>query len=800
MTKRLFGSIQIRESESLALDVPSWIKVILSAFLVFPMHYWIVFPIKEVDVTTKSPKSTTKSNNKHKSDKNKSKRNDENVNKTPKSKATTTTLDQQQQHSAESDGVGDDDEHDELLIGSAGAATTVVVVDDADEKDEEELEAEDTKAELNKKLIEIKNNRKVSQFLNMAATTTSHCRNLLLSPYTTQPPQQQKTPSQAKESEADDGEASRRSRRWRLAASGGNNNNVRSKKYVTPPFYEKIYMVWNSPYTKFWVYFWTYMCYLLLFAVVTLWPCCGHLLLDTTLWLWTAAIAIEDTRIAYQNFLAGSQLPMTGPLIEIALMISFLVAFFMVRIVGSWDDVELMSADTGYDRIFVSKAVLCFYLLYFFYRTLFIFLPISHQLGPMLVRMKLMVKHDFMTYMRLFIIFMTAGGVALNAILYPFHPMNLELLKRVLLMRGFLQLFAADKHDLERTNDECKRANMSHMITRPYSCVQLTDGAAFGYSEQTLGSYGVSYACNYQSLMAWIILIQYFILIKLFLPSLLTAMFSATGTRVSAISEQLWMSQRYEIVLEYEKRLIFPGLFVCLFVCLKIVEKETLFFILLCFVVCSAIYVHIVLLHAAALAVSQASQHVRALLDVFARLVSHTTRVFCSRQRLGRQGRSRQPEWRRRRRWQQPDGDQVRSGDAQREAHEHVQLLEEHGRALHTRGREGGQREGQTEAGRDQPEHGARGARRAEEVAAAPQRSRHRPREGAHSEPVLSGADQEHRGAASLDQVGLQRTQEEQLHSHIGTRVALREHQRAALLCLREARAVGVRARVVRRK
>lgn len=67
----------------------------------------------------------------------------------------------------------------------------------------------------------------------------------------------------------------------------------------------------------------------------------------------------------------------------------------------------------------------------------------------------------------------------------------------------------------------------------------------------------MSYKCNYLSLTAWFILIQYFLLIKLFLPTLLTAMFSTTGQLVSQKSEQLWMYQRYEIVMEYEKRLVF---------------------------------------------------------------------------------------------------------------------------------------------------------------------------------------------------------------------------------------------------
>ena len=139
-------------------------------------------------------------------------------------------------------------------------------------------------------------------------------------------------------------------------------------------------------------------------------------------------------------------------------MLLFLVLFFLVRIVGSWDDgFELFGA---VDRVFASKMVLCIFLLYFYYRTLFIFLPISHQLGPMLVRMKLMFTHDFMTYMRLFLIFMTAGGIALNSILYPFHPVNMELMKRIFLFRGFLQLFTADKQDLERSTDECRQTGI----------------------------------------------------------------------------------------------------------------------------------------------------------------------------------------------------------------------------------------------------------------------------------------------------------------------------------------------------
>ena len=242
-------------------------------------------------------------------------------------------------------------------------------------------------------------------------------------------------------------------------------------------------------------------------------------------------------------------------------MISFLIAFFFVRIYGTWSSGhDLFGFDFvqyGLDPIFVSKAVLSFYLLYFFYRTVFTFLPISHQLGPFLFRIKLMVKHDFMIYLRLLVIVVAAGGITLNALLYPFHPLDGELLRKVFLFRGFMQLFAADKADLEKS--QCPLdGQFTYKIKSNYTCVDLINSTSFNYNENTLQKYGVSYKCNYTSLSAWLRLLQYFLLIQLFLPILLYALFATTGAKISAKSEQLWHYQRYEIVMDYEHRLIFP--------------------------------------------------------------------------------------------------------------------------------------------------------------------------------------------------------------------------------------------------
>lgn len=248
-------------------------------------------------------------------------------------------------------------------------------------------------------------------------------------------------------------------------------------EYVSPPLYEKIRLVWTAPYTKFWMNFLSYLLFLGLFSLVTLWPACGNLVLDSILWLWTATIAIEETRVTYKSYLTGSQLPITVKVLEIGIMIFFLILFFIIRIIGSWDGQLL-----GVDRIFASKVLLCFYLLYFYYRTVFTFLPISNQLGPMLVSMKMMIKNDFMTYLRLLIIFTTACGIALNAIIYPFHPIDPEFIKKTFLFRGILQIFVLDKDELETPSKDCIASGLSNHINQTYQCADLTDGKIYFYS------------------------------------------------------------------------------------------------------------------------------------------------------------------------------------------------------------------------------------------------------------------------------------------------------------------------------
>lgn len=56
---------------------------------------------------------------------------------------------------------------------------------------------------------------------------------------------------------------------------------------------------------------------------------------------------------------------------------------------------------------------------------------------------------------------------------------------------------------------------------------------------------GVNFICPYPSVIGWAILIQYLLLVKLFLTTLLTAMFSHTKAKVDAESDQIVNNKKF---------------------------------------------------------------------------------------------------------------------------------------------------------------------------------------------------------------------------------------------------------------
>jgi len=57
------------------------------------------------------------------------------------------------------------------------------------------------------------------------------------------------------------------------------------------------------------------------------------------------------------------------------------------------------------------------------------------------------VKHDFVAFVRMFMIFMIVGGVTIQAVLYPHFPFSLELVRRVI-TRPIYAMFLTEVTDL----------------------------------------------------------------------------------------------------------------------------------------------------------------------------------------------------------------------------------------------------------------------------------------------------------------------------------------------------------------
>jgi hypothetical protein len=85
----------------------------------------------------------------------------------------------------------------------------------------------------------------------------------------------------------------------------------------------------------------------------------------------------------YLCFQKYKALSLFGHCVEIFLIILFLIFYLFLRIIPHW---------FNFANFITAKIVLCVGLIYFFYRLLGVYLPISPTLGPMLVRMMRMVS------------------------------------------------------------------------------------------------------------------------------------------------------------------------------------------------------------------------------------------------------------------------------------------------------------------------------------------------------------------------------------------------------------------------
>ncbi|CAN8019239.1 unnamed protein product [Ixodes persulcatus] len=296
-----------------------------------------------------------------------------------------------------------------------------------------------------------------------------------------------------------------------------------------PPLWEMVHLMWSAPITKFWTFQIFYIAYLALFSVAVLLPSCGNWYVDLAVCAWTALIALESLRRTYVLYKGSIREPLALRCVEVMLMLGFVCLYALGRLAGPWPWLSPYTV----------KVLLCGALLCFYYRQIAIYLPISPTLGPLLYKVRLMVAEDFVNFMRMALLVIISGGIVAHALLYPDYPFNGELLRRTF-HRAWFSLFLTPISDLEG-DSRCHRLRYTNRSL-----------------EECRVSEYVDHACPNPGLWPYIFVIQYLVLLKLILLTLLYALFSHTAHKIEPVSDDIWKFQRYQLVVDFMNRLCLP--------------------------------------------------------------------------------------------------------------------------------------------------------------------------------------------------------------------------------------------------
>ena len=85
---------------------------------------------------------------------------------------------------------------------------------------------------------------------------------------------------------------------------------------------------------------------------------------------------------------------------------------------------------------------------------------------------------DFITFLQLFMIFMISSGVAITSVLYPHHPIGLDLFSKTFVFRGLMTMFSSEMRDFKTQRRSCS-INATTDVDAKYSCLRLSHGRSF---------------------------------------------------------------------------------------------------------------------------------------------------------------------------------------------------------------------------------------------------------------------------------------------------------------------------------
>nr|XP_022305861.1 transient receptor potential cation channel subfamily M member 1-like [Crassostrea virginica] len=313
------------------------------------------------------------------------------------------------------------------------------------------------------------------------------------------------------------------------------------------PVFLQFYYFYSAPIVKFYISQFFYVLYLLLFSVAVIIPSCGDIQIDIILYFWTFMLWIEVIRKTIMKKKKHKELNVHWTVVEIILIFLYLLTIGIIRIIPRY--IPSIKYTTA-------KFIMSLGLIYFYYRTINIYFPISPVLGPMLISIKRMVRYDFITWFKMFLIIMVSGGIAIQATLYPNYPFG-EYGITMAISRALFAMFLTKIDDLDGGSSKCHGFYENQTTSVCYDAA-----ASFWNRNITKVRFTHEYAtCPHRSFGGYAITIQYLLLTKLIFITLLYALFSATTNKIQAESEKIWKFQLHSLIVDFETRLRLPAPF-----------------------------------------------------------------------------------------------------------------------------------------------------------------------------------------------------------------------------------------------
>ncbi|XP_055345024.1 transient receptor potential cation channel subfamily M member 2-like [Paramacrobiotus metropolitanus] len=295
------------------------------------------------------------------------------------------------------------------------------------------------------------------------------------------------------------------------------------------PFYRKVVYLWTAPRTKFWMFQLMYWAYLALYSITILMPTCESMTMDIVVISWTFLMVIEMVLRTIYQVRRDFPVDLFERFAEILILSTFVILAFFLRIVG---------IHFGLVRPFYSRSLMSIGLLYMYYRMIAVFFPMHPTLGPMLYRIKRMLAVDFVNFLKLVFPFLLANMFVLQAVMYPDFPFTSETWRRGF-FRAFFTLFTAFLNEIDY-NERCEHDRIVNHTSYCWT-----------------GDY-THHECPTISWTSYIINIQYMVILKLILVTLLYALFSGTLMKVKEEADYIWKFQRYGIILDFASRPALP--------------------------------------------------------------------------------------------------------------------------------------------------------------------------------------------------------------------------------------------------